>query len=118
VAGLAGRMGRSNLQPENRYAALAETFADHARVTRVTEGRGFGSSGQLKIDGRIFAMLVRDRLVVKLPKGRVDELVTSGDGERFDAGKARPMREWFVLSPTSRRQWAALAKEALDFVGG
>jgi hypothetical protein len=103
---------------EARYASLAESFASHPRVTRVTEGGGFGSAGQLKINGRIFAMLVRSRLVVKLPKGRVDELVEAGEGERFDAGKGKPMREWFVLSPTSKKQWPAVAKEALEFVGG
>jgi hypothetical protein len=102
---------------ESRYAALAATFAGRASVTQVVKGGGFGSSGQLKVDGRIFAMLVRGRLVVKLPKARVDELVEAGEGERFDAGKGKPMREWFVLSPTSKKQWPPLANEALAFVG-
>jgi hypothetical protein len=102
---------------ESRYTSLVATFARRPRVTRVTEGGGFGSAGQLKVDGRIFAMLVRGRLVLKLPRGRVDELVEAGDGERFDADKGKPMREWFVLSPTSKKQWPALADEALAFVG-
>ena len=103
---------------EGRYDSLVASFAGHPRVTRVTEGGGFGSAGQLKVDGRIFAMLVRGRLVTKLPRGRVDELVQAGEGERFDAGKGKPMREWLVLSPTSKKQWPALAKEALEFVAG
>ena len=111
------RMGTPNLASDARYISLAEGFAGHPRVTRMTEGGGFGSSGQLKVDGRIFAMLVRSRLVVNLPRRRVDELVESGEGERFDAGKGRPMREWFVLSPASKKQWPALAREALEFVG-
>jgi TfoX/Sxy family transcriptional regulator of competence genes len=102
---------------ESRYAALAATLAGRARITQVVEGRGFGSSGQLKVEGKIFAMLVRGRLVVKLSKGRVDELVEAGEGERFDAGKGKPMREWFALSPASKKQWPALANEALAFVG-
>jgi hypothetical protein len=28
------------------------------------------------------------------------------------------MHEWFVLSPTSKKQWLALAKQAMDFVAG
>jgi hypothetical protein len=87
-------------------------------VTALTEGRGFGSSGQLKVDGRIFAMLVRDELVVKLPRERVDALVRLGEGRRFDAGKRTPMREWFVLSHTSTKPWPALAREAYEFVKG
>jgi hypothetical protein len=37
--------------------------------------RGFGKDA-LNIDGRIFAMLVRSRFVLKLPRQRVDELVS------------------------------------------
>jgi hypothetical protein len=61
-------------------------------------------------------MLVRDRLVLKLPRERIDDLVAAGDGERFDAGKGKPLREWFALSPKSKRSWPALAGEAMAFV--
>jgi TfoX/Sxy family transcriptional regulator of competence genes len=70
------------------------------------------------VDGKIFAMLVKGKLVVKLPRDEVDALVDSGDGERFDAGKGKPMREWFALSSTSTKAWIALAKQAMEFVGG
>ncbi len=101
---------------ESRYADLVERFVQKQNVTHITEGKGFGSSGQLKVDGRIFAMLVRGELVLKLPRARVDELIASGWGRHFDAGKGKPMREWFVLSPTSRQPWPALAAESLHFV--
>lgn len=104
------------MKPESRYAQLVSALSKQEHVSHTTEGKGFGSSGQLKVDGRIFAMLVRDALVLKLPRGRVDELVDSGEGTRFDAGKGTPMREWFVLSPTSKVRWLPLAREAMDFV--
>ncbi|HKC19190.1 MAG TPA: hypothetical protein VKE27_06110 [Candidatus Dormibacteraeota bacterium] len=85
-------------------------------VTHITEGKGFGSSGQLKVDGKIFAMIVRGSLVLKLPRNRVATLVAADEGTYFDAGKGKPMREWFVLSPTSSRRWMPLAEEALQFV--
>lgn len=106
------------MTPERRYAELVGKLAGRRGVTNITEGKGFGSSGQLKVGGRIFAMLVRDELVVKLPRGRVDELVSGRHGSRFDAGKGKPMREWFVLSQSSRKPWLALAEEALEFVRG
>jgi TfoX/Sxy family transcriptional regulator of competence genes len=104
------------VNPESRYADLVGKMAGKSGVTNITEGKGFGSSGQLKVRGRIFAMLVRGELVLKLPRTRVDQLVESGEGTRFDAGKGKPMREWFVLSPASTQRWLALAEEALKFV--
>ena len=104
------------MTPESRYADLAQKMAGKPGVTHVKEGRGFGSSGQLKVHGRIFAMLVRGELVLKLPRNRVDALIVAGEGTHFDAGKGKPMREWFVLSPTSTKRWLSLAEEALNFV--
>ena len=106
------------MTPEARYAELAQRMKGKAGVTHVTEGKGFGSSGQLKVQGRIFAMLVRGELVLKLPRDRVEELIATGHGKHFDAGKGKPMREWFVLSPTSSKRWEALTQEALVFVKG
>ena len=64
-----------------------------------------------------FAMLVRGRLVVKLPKARVDALVASGDRERFDPRHdGRLMKEWIILEPTTTEKWLPLAQEAREFV--
>ena len=105
------------MKPEERYKSLVKSILVALPSARIGEGRGFGSSGQLKVDGKIFAMLVRGELVLKLPGKRVDALIESGDGRRFDAGKGKPMREWFALSPTSRKSWMTLAREAMAFVG-
>jgi hypothetical protein len=104
------------MKASERYARLVTDLAGAAGVTSIAEGKGFGSSGQLKVDGRIFAMLVRDALVLKLPAARVTELVSAHEGTHFDAGKGKPMREWFVLSPTSGKDWRGLAGEAMAFV--
>lgn len=77
--------------------------------------RGFGS-GTLQADGRIFAMARRGGLVLKLPRERVAELIASGDGAPFDAGKGRPMKEWVVISTRAEKRWPQLAAEALAFV--
>jgi hypothetical protein len=69
------------------------------------------------VRGRIFAMLVRGTLVVKLPAKRVDELIRSGAGGPFDAGKGKPMKEWLTVQPSSTEAWLGLATEALAFVG-
>jgi hypothetical protein len=99
--------------PDQLFAQLAPRFLTDPAVT---EGTGFGSSPGLRVGGRIFAMLTRGELVVKLPRERVDQLVMSGVGGRFDPGHGRAMREWATISPRYGRDWAQLAAEALEFV--
>lgn len=98
---------------EQRYAELAEAFLGTPLVTHADGTRGFGSSA-LKVDGKIFAMLVGGRLVVKLPRRRVEELIAAGDGEPFHSGQGRPMREWLTIDPSA--DWPLVASEALAFV--
>ena len=91
------------------------------RVARAVEHdppdgkRGFGE-GALKAGGKIFAMLVDERLVLKLPRARVEELVVSAAGTPFDPGQGRVMREWVVLSSSDEAEWIRLAGEARRFV--
>lgn len=102
--------------PEEHFADLVDELLGIEGVTPPTGGRGFGGSA-LRVDGKIFAMLVRGALVVKLPAARVTALVGEGQGTPFDANKGVPMKEWLCLDPDSDMPWAALAAEALDFVG-
>lgn len=105
--------------PEERFEALVEEFISNSTVTLPDETSSknrFGSSA-LRIHNKIFAMLTRGRLVVKLPKQRVEALIASGDGERFDPRQdGRLMKEWLSLAPTSEQAWLPLAKEAMEFV--
>jgi hypothetical protein len=100
--------------PEDRFADLVDEMVGEPGVTPPRGGGGFGRSA-LRFENKIFAMFVRGRLVLKLPKDRVDALVAGGDGVRFDANKGTPMKEWFSLDPASDRAWPPLAREALDF---
>src|ERR1700760_201621 len=92
---------------------LFDEFVAIDGVSPPSAGRGFGSSA-LKFHRKIFAMLVRGQLVVKLSKARVSELVAAGEGRHFDANKGTPMAEWFPRDEPSGRSWSELAREALD----
>jgi YjbR protein len=83
----------------------------------VSEGTGFGSKPGLRVKGKIFAMLVNGELVLKLPRERVDQLVASGSGSRFDPRHGRVMKEWVTVPLGKGRLWDRLADEALQFVG-
>jgi hypothetical protein len=93
------------------FAAIARAFENDRDVSL---GKMFGSVG-LKVNGKVFAMVVKGRFVAKLPKVRVDELVAAGAGEYFDPGHGKLMKEW-VSVPSGRAAWIDLAHEAHAFV--
>lgn len=103
------------MTPEDRFDALVSELLGTPGVTPPGPGGGFGATA-LRCHNKIFAMLVRGRLVVKLPRLRVDALVEAGEGVRFDANKGTPMKEWLSLDPASELAWQPLATEALGFV--
>lgn len=92
--------------------------AEHLGEPHVTRGRMFRSDG-LQVHGKIFAMVVDDRLVVKLPQDRVASLVDSGAGFPFRTGGERVMREWVALpvpAEDDTAPWRAAALEARTYV--
>jgi TfoX/Sxy family transcriptional regulator of competence genes len=100
-------------QAHDRFQSIMETYAN---APDVSIGKMFGSTG-LKANGKIFAMLVKGRLVVKLPRTRVDELVAMGHGSPFDPGHGRLMKEWVSMEMTGNEtDWSSLVEEAKAFV--
>ena len=94
---------------ESKFSNIVLAFAQQPSVSY--GGKGFGSSA-LKLGGKIFAMLTsRGQFVVKLSRERVEELVGLREGECFDPGHGRLMKEWLVV-PGSSTRWLELAKEA------
>lgn len=94
-----------------RLEAISKVFAN---TPGVAFGKLFASMG-LKVGGKIFAMVVRGKLVVKLPKSRVDELVAGKAGTHFEPGPGRVMKEWIAISST-KLDPVSLAREAFAFV--
>jgi hypothetical protein len=98
-----------------------ETLFDRAakRLRGVERGKMLSATGvRDPVAGKFFAFTTRGQLVVKLPAERVTELIASGEGRVFDAGKGRPMKEWVGLTPTDENTCAAYMREARKFVAG
>ena len=100
-------------EEERDFAALIRSMS---RNPGVTQARMFGREG-LRVNGRFFAVKVRGRLVVKLPVGRVKEVIARKQGRQFYHiyDPNRIMREW-VSVEASGDDWLELAREARDFV--
>jgi hypothetical protein len=96
---------------EETYARVAERLLGESDID---EGRLFSATG-LRTRGKIFVMLARSGLVVKLPAERCAELVAAGRGEQFEAG-GRKMREWVTLVDPSTDDAIELAREALTYL--
>jgi len=113
-------MSTRSLSASEQFAALVNTMLYRSEATYGNDEsqgarRSFGSTS-LKANGKIFAMLVKERLVLKLPEERVNTLIAQGVGERFDNG--RPQREWLSLTSDDHEDWITLAIESEAFVSG
>lgn len=96
---------------------LAESDATYANDESKGARRMFGSTS-IKTGGKMFAFLhKKERLIVKLPEERVNELVTAGKGDRYDPGDGRLQREWFRVTSDSPGDWLSFAREAEIYVG-
>jgi hypothetical protein len=98
---------------EELFTSVTEQLL--GRHSKVQSGKIFHSVG-LKSGERFFAFVRRGELVVKLSQPRVTELVTSGNGWPFDAGKGRVMKEWVVLRPIDRSSCENAVLEAMNFM--
>ncbi len=99
------------------FATLVEALRDEPNVAFGGKQRQRFGHSALTVNGKIFAMASpAGTLVVKLPKARVDELVTSGAARNFGSSNGRPMKEWAEVAGESGVDWLALAREALAFV--
>jgi hypothetical protein len=96
---------------DSLFAAVVAAFAHDRAVTRK---RRFALENVLSVGGKIFAMLVGGQFVVKLPRARVDALVSTGSGKKFEPAKGRVMNEWIAIESVDAA-WISLAKEAYLF---
>ncbi|HEU5134146.1 MAG TPA: TfoX/Sxy family protein [Steroidobacteraceae bacterium] len=109
--------GKEAAAPGPGDAAFAPIAAAFRGGRDISEARMFGSSG-LKTDGRVFVMVVKGNLVVKLPAPRIQELIGSRVAQPFDPGHGKVMKEWASIPVTHSTKWLALAQEAHRFVSG
>jgi hypothetical protein len=71
----------------------------------------------LKLGAKMFGGLFDGRLVVKIGRERVEQLIAAGRAQPFDpSGRGRPMKDWALVSAPAA-DWLDLAGEAKAFAG-
>jgi hypothetical protein len=106
-------MSADSAEREALFWRLAECLLAEPGVTRSTM-MGFPC---LRAGGTFFASLERGtgNLIVKLPRARVQELVSTGTGLSF-APNGRVFREWVAMPAADPEAWSRLLAEARAFV--
>ena len=99
---------------EEMFVSVADRLI--AENPGLEQARMFGSTGLRTESGKFAGFARGDELVVKLPADRVAELLESGEGSIFDAGKGRPMKEWVSLHPADEATLERYLLEAREFV--
>ena len=88
---------------------LLTEFGDDER------GRMLRSAG-LKTGGMFYGFATADDLVVKLPQGRVQDLIGTGRGQPCSPRPGRPMKEWVRIPSPDEQSCRAYLLEARTFV--
>jgi TfoX/Sxy family transcriptional regulator of competence genes len=109
-------MQESKEQKDVATEQFALINAAFAKKPLVTQGKMFGSTA-MKVDGKVFAMVVKGKFVAKLPATRIAVLIKEVDAENFDPGHGKLMKEWVAVS-NHHHLWLNLATEAYQFVKG
>jgi hypothetical protein len=91
---------------EDAFEGVRFSFRDIDEVAETAEG--------LLVNGRLFAFLEEDDLVVELPFARANDLVERGIAVRFTT-EGDSSRNWVRVN--DQQLWQELAHEAHEFVG-
>lgn len=92
------------------YAEVKAHFDADPEV-EVLKGRG---AQGMKIGGKMFVMFMKGDLVVKLPPNRVKEVIETGDGESFDPGTGKPMKNRVLIRASNKDLWIKYSEESKE----
>jgi hypothetical protein len=99
-------------EPSEYRDVVEQLLSDPA----VSEAQMMGMPS-LKLGTKMFGGLFDGRLVVKIGRERVEQLIDAGRAEPFDpSGRGRPMKDWALLGAPAV-DWPELAGEAKAFAG-
>jgi hypothetical protein len=101
------------------FEQVVEAMRNEYGVSRGKSSSTTFRNCALQVDGKVFVKISSTgQFVVKLSQARIDTLVATGAGLRFNANRGRSAIEWLDVQATSVREWTDLAYEALEYMRG
>jgi hypothetical protein len=97
---------------ETAEAAYAKLAAFFLKEKGVSQSDKFGKG--LRANDKVFAMLVKGELVVKLSEADVAKFIADKTGKPFMHGK-KVMKEWLIVAETNFAAWKKIAVKAKTF---
>ena len=97
---------------EDVYKELKDHFMDDDEVV-VNSGKG---AQGIKHNNKMFIMFYKGDLLVKLSPDRIQELISSGDGQAFDPGTGKVMKDRVLIPHSKKELWIALCEESKRYV--
>ncbi|MCP4761258.1 MAG: hypothetical protein GY870_05720 [archaeon] len=95
---------------------IYEEIKNHfALDNQVVVNKGSGAQG-IKYNKKMFIMFYKGDLVIKLSPERVQQLIKSGDGQPFDPGTGKPMKDRLLILKSKKNLWIALSEESKEYV--
>jgi len=103
--------------PDPRARRLFEELAaEHLGQPGIGRRRMFGRDG-LSADGKFFAFLDRNGLVVRVPPATTEALIAAGEAE-VATSVSPTMRKWVLMPPPADPdRWRRLLAEARAYAG-
>ena len=94
------------------YQELKNHFSS---VDNVTVLSGSGAQG-IKRDGKLFVMFLKGDILVKFPPERVAEIINSGNGQAYDPGTGKSMKNRVLIPQAKKDLWIKYCVEANDIL--
>ena len=98
---------------------MADPFEDVKRYFEnfddVIVNVGKGAQG-MKLGKKMFVMFYKGQLLVMLPPERVTELIESGEGEPYDPGTGKPMKNRIIIPDSRKDEWVSFSEESKRYM--
>ena len=100
------------------YGSLKEQFANDPRVD-IARGRGAqGMKVMVKGKPRMVVMFSKGDLLLQLPAVIVSEMIQAGEGEPYDPGTGRPIKDRILIPASNKQSWRALVGLTIESADG